>query len=650
MLAGLVCAAVPAFAGRPAVNGSLCQYAAVADPTLEPDTWTGVLAAGPVLLTEADGTPAAGTLQCRVQVNTFDHMGTGPSVTTHGTGVLAAEQTINYSAAAGEAVDVCAEFVSDADGTTYYWDGGNAEWSTSPTVSCGADADGTVGAPGGIPALPELPLIESSYTPTSLVVPLEEVDVANIPQVPDDDPDPDHRELVPDWSDPDPAPPALMPPPASVTIGEPPLLDLHGREMRPMTTSYGSYAGLGNTGWVPSDVNAAAGPNHVVEVVNSNIAIYNRTGASQYTTSLKSWFGKSTKQFDPHVIFEPRGQRFVTMDDDNGDNWVVQAATSANPLASWCRVTINAKGSGVFADSPFLGSDDRYVYASMVVFSSAGPGGTVTDSRLVAIPRNDIETCPSSTTVLIWSGIKDPGLSRFTEPLVPAVNYVTADKNGYFVDSYFDGGSHMSLWYINSTDTTLRGRRVATSAYGNITTKAPQGGSTTKIDTGTTRARQAVYYGSGLYTAITGQYDWGSGNNNTVVWWFKFDPKPGVQSMTSSGGFGYPGNWWTYPAMAQNSNGDAMFVATLSGASLKVSSAYGTLDTANKLGTFYYLNSGGFTYAPSSDSDCSGTRGCRWGDYQSAQVDPADTTKFWVAAETTTANDVWGTRFARVGM
>jgi hypothetical protein len=119
--------------------GLICQFASVKDPTAEAGTQSGQLSGGPLVLVKDDlSGPGTGTLTCRVQINTLDHTGSGPSVSGHATGLVSAgPAVINYVAADADNVYLCGEFTDDADGTTYYWDDDNSEWSTSASVPCG---------------------------------------------------------------------------------------------------------------------------------------------------------------------------------------------------------------------------------------------------------------------------------------------------------------------------------------------------------------------------------------------------------------------------------------------------------------------------------------------------------------------------------
>ena len=144
-IAGLALTYAPAYAAvDDAGPGLICQFTSVVDPTAEPGTQTGAISGGPLALTDSTtGGLGSGTLVCRVQVNVTDHTGSGPVATGHGTGVVTAgPATIQYRADETDWVVLCAEFIDDWDGTTYYWDGLDDAWSTNPLVPCGINLPG----------------------------------------------------------------------------------------------------------------------------------------------------------------------------------------------------------------------------------------------------------------------------------------------------------------------------------------------------------------------------------------------------------------------------------------------------------------------------------------------------------------------------
>jgi hypothetical protein len=118
--------------------GVLCQFDSDTNLTNAPGTETGWLAGGPLVLTDSTThLPGSGTLICRIQVDVWDHTGTGQQIQGHGTGVVTAGPSyVSFTTNQWSGPFLCTEFTDDSDGTTYYWDDWNSGWSTSDRVSC----------------------------------------------------------------------------------------------------------------------------------------------------------------------------------------------------------------------------------------------------------------------------------------------------------------------------------------------------------------------------------------------------------------------------------------------------------------------------------------------------------------------------------
>jgi hypothetical protein len=152
----LAVSTLPAVAGTAAAetptngpNGATCGLASVLNVNaVDPDTQTGVIWAGPLLVTDPATGVASGTVRCTVQTgNNYTHAGfdaPGTRTSASGTGVATLEPTIvSYTAHPAQDVWLCTEFTYDG-GPTFYWDGLSDTWSSSPLVYC-SDATTPVG-------------------------------------------------------------------------------------------------------------------------------------------------------------------------------------------------------------------------------------------------------------------------------------------------------------------------------------------------------------------------------------------------------------------------------------------------------------------------------------------------------------------------
>jgi hypothetical protein len=85
----------------------------------------------------------------------------------------------------------------------------------------------------------------------------------------------------------------------------------------PTVTVGTNFAALGypnSGGWSPPDANAAVGPSNIVETVNEEIAIYDKSGNLQSKKSLASFFSPvkaGNSIFDPNITYDDIAGRFV---------------------------------------------------------------------------------------------------------------------------------------------------------------------------------------------------------------------------------------------------------------------------------------------------------------------------------------------------
>ena len=412
--------------------------------------------------------------------------------------------------------------------------------------------------------------------------------------------------------------------------------------VQPLTTGLSSFVGQGQTssGCVPADPSAAAGPVGIVETTNCGIHLYSLSGSSQKATSLSTWFGASGL-FDPHVIYEPIGKRFVAIA-INGTKIELSVSRTTNATGAWCNYELPAlEGSG-FADFPLLGSDNKHIYVTTTLYSSRS-SSTVNGSRLLSIGRTNVETC-SATGLIAYNNLKDPGTSNYAAHIAPAVLYDSSQPYGTLINSYANGGSHVSLWYLLNSDDSLHAIRRSVPSYSKPV-PASQSGTSAKLDARYSDIIQAVANRNGSYAALTSSYNWGSIKTD-VVYWLKFDGAPGIQYIHATGSFGSQSLSYFYPSMSGNYNGNAMFNFTIAGSSIHPSSGFMSMSSSGSLGALYYFDQGTASYASGASSACSGCY--RWGDFSSVGIDANDATKFWIANMTVHATNTWGTRIGHV--
>src|SRR5512139_1111198 len=147
-----------------------------------------------------------------------------------------------------------------------------------------------------------------------------------------------------------------------------------------------SFPGLGNPppgeDVIPPDTMGAAGPNHLVTLLNSEIGVFDKvTGALLQSASLQSfWASLGTDPgepahfpFDTKVLYDQHSRRFiaVTLGGTEAPNsWIMVAVTSTpNPVDNWYKWAIpSARDNNAWADYPGFGLDACNVCVTVNMF------------------------------------------------------------------------------------------------------------------------------------------------------------------------------------------------------------------------------------------------------------------------------------------
>lgn len=384
-----------------------------------------------------------------------------------------------------------------------------------------------------------------------------------------------------------------------------------------------SFAGQANTGWSPSDSNGAAGTKNYFETVNEQFEIYSKAGVAQYGNNFNTWFGLSGSLFDPKTVWDSTGKRFI-FQVDTGSSLLISVAQQTNGLGSYCNYTFTTL-SGDFADFDQLGVDANGVYATVNMYTSNS-----VFPELFSISRTAMESCQSAGYTY-WYGLTNPD-SSYAFAIVPQVVYSSDGGVEYMVNSYPGGACQLTLWSL--VGTSLSNTTVGTQCY-SPPPPATQLGSSGTIDTNDDRLYQASYLNGLLSLDTTGSHDWGDGNGQVgIVEWFVLNPA--TASVSSQGSFGTPGYWLFFPAMVRTGANKMLFVYNSSGPTIYPSiwAISGCLcdTTAVANGVGYYGSSGT----------------ARWGDYESAWLDPVPNKvgkliDVWITGQYANATNSWGT-------
>jgi hypothetical protein len=175
----------------------------------------------------------------------------------------------------------------------------------------------------------------------------------------------------------------------------------------PLATVTQRFVGLNDVvsgAYSPPDVQVAAGPGYVVELVNLAERVWRTTpGASVQevrTTELGAFFGKvSDRLTDPRILYDaPSGRWLASISDVDASSVLLAVSTSSDPTGAWTVSSFPATGC---ADQPRLGLADGIVVLAADAFASCKADGATLGSELWVVNKQELidgSTAPAYTT------------------------------------------------------------------------------------------------------------------------------------------------------------------------------------------------------------------------------------------------------------
>ncbi|HMC66218.1 MAG TPA: hypothetical protein VKI65_14875, partial [Gemmataceae bacterium] len=238
--------------------------------------------------------------------------------------------------------------------------------------------------------------------------------------------------------------------------------------------------GPGDTscGCVPPDTIAAAGPNHVVEMINTAVRVYDKSGTVLSTQELSNLFGPLggvLNMSDPQVHYDELAGRWAigVLDFDTTSNSRFDFAVSndSDPTHGWilARYDMNdGIGSSFdFADYPRMGFNADAWVVSFNMYPNLSAGADHSD--LLVVNKSTFASSPATSGTRI---VVPGGQAHFT--MVPAIVHgAVAGGPMYFVDTtegqgeISGGGSVEAVQMTNvlSATPTFTGQTLAVSSY-----------------------------------------------------------------------------------------------------------------------------------------------------------------------------------------
>jgi hypothetical protein len=405
-----------------------------------------------------------------------------------------------------------------------------------------------------------------------------------------------------------------------------------------------SFAGLGNPPHgqdvIPPDTMGAAGPNHLVSLLNSDFGVFSKSGTLLQKVSLQNfWASLGTAEgepanfpFDPKILYDQYSGRFVTVTlggTDSPDSWVMVAVSStSDPLDQWDKWAIDAdRNNNVTqttnsADYPGLGVDQFNIYITANMFD--GNGGAQY-GKVWVIPKPQLLTNPGATiTWFEFDAANRTGFSR--QPAhsfgASAAEYLVSEgSSSQLLLTRIDNASGIPVLHPPVPI------QVASYVSSDSTPGAPQPGNDNTIDTADTRVLNAVYRNGSVWAT---HHVVGPGGNVEVAW-YRIDPaaNSGSGAVLAQGRIRDAVRWYYYPSIGVNQDNVAAIGFSGSSTVEFVGGYYTIIRPSSGIADpVSPLKSG---EAPYYKTFTSGTN--RWGDFSATMVDPSDDTSFWTLQE-----------------
>lgn len=419
-----------------------------------------------------------------------------------------------------------------------------------------------------------------------------------------------------------------------------------------------NFSALGDDGTrIPPDVHGAAGPNHLMTTLNSQVRIQNRTGGTISTVFLSTFWSSLgvTFPFDPKVLYDPYGGHWMftacAEPGTSNSSLLMGVSRTSDPTGLWNLYRIDSDPADlVYADYPSMGFNKNWIVVNVNLFTVA------TDSFI----RSDNFAFNKADLYAGGSGLFTR-LSDLTGggAITPALTYDTTITTMYLLEDW-NGNSSGSGYLRLSTITGPVGAEIYTPGVALPSTPnpwddfppgvfvdfAPQLGSPQKIACNDARMQNTVYRNGFLWCAHTVFLPAGSSTRSSIQWW-KISP---AGAVSQRGRMDDPaGNlFYSFPSIAVNKNDAVLLGYSRFSTSQYAGGNYAyrvAIDPANTLRNDTVLKAGEATYYKTFGGGVN-----RWGDYTNTVVDPVNDVDIWTIQEyAATPANRWGTWWGKIG-
>lgn len=395
------------------------------------------------------------------------------------------------------------------------------------------------------------------------------------------------------------------------------------------------FPAIEDTGWTPPDPDLAVGANHVLAVVNSSIAWFDKNGTKLFQQSAGTFFsgmGAGSFIFDPKCFYDRINQRYVMvfLEQANASQiskLLLAVSDDNNPAGTWHRYRLESKltvgTQNWWLDYPGFGyNKDAYVVCgNMFPFGSGNFGGV----QFLVIPSAPLLSGGAATVSVLRDA--NGGSAQIAEMIS------TTAANVYGISRASD--TSMRVYTVNNPSGTPTLQFTSVSVPFNtgpsMNAASTSNRSLSPVDD---RVFNATWRDGRLVTSHNIQ-----SGSFIASRWYQINTNGYPQAAPTLGQSGNVSSNQLHqflPAISINAYEDisTMFAGSSSTVTANMLFTGRTSsDTAGAMGTPQILeNSANIDYSRQ-----------RWGDYFGVDVDPVDDLHFWGIGMTVDPDNGWRT-------
>jgi hypothetical protein len=390
---------------------------------------------------------------------------------------------------------------------------------------------------------------------------------------------------------------------------------------------------------IPSDTNGAAGPNHLLVALNTEVAIEDRTGTILSRLTLDNfWKSLNTpaapSTFDPKVLYDRFEKRWIFVSTADGEkptsSLLIGVSQSDDPTAGWnlYRVDADPTDQG-WLDYPSVGFNKNWIVVQGNLF---GIHDDSFRSQIYVFDKADLMAGGVGKFKLITRA--DLGLTQ-----APEVNGDNSESMALVESVADDPSTVLKIFRIigdkDNPKLAAGSVTVDVTSPGHFSSPggqdfAPQKGTTRKFQTDDSRVQAVVSRNGLIWSVNTIFLPSPAAPSRSLIQWVQLDPaaSSGSAAVKQSGRIDDPTGqvFRAFPSIAVNQNEDVLIGYSRFRGNEFAGCAYSfrkKTDPPNALRGEVVFKKGLARYFKTFGGNQN-----RWGDYSNTVVDP-NGTDFW---------------------